>query len=114
MGRDPVEQGAADLFSTGTVRDASSSAAKPTAAAKPVTEIATQRHVLPKNLRHAIAQLSDEELDTLCEVAVNEAKRRRRLRWSTGAESTPSSRHPINSMAKRAPHRPQVSIAEAR
>jgi hypothetical protein len=75
MGRDPAEQGAPDLFWTDMVRDASSSATKPTAAAPPVADTSTQRHVLPKNLRHAVAQLSNEELDALCEVAVEEAKR---------------------------------------
>jgi predicted DNA-binding protein (UPF0251 family) len=118
MGRDRAEQGALDLFSTDMVRGASSSAIKPTVAAQPVADTSTQRHVLPKNLRHALTQLSDEELDELCEVAVDEAKRRRRLRWSTGAESTRSSRRPSRSMANRAastdktPRRRQVSIAE--
>jgi transposase-like protein len=115
MGRDPQET--PDLFSTDTVRDAFSSATKP-AAAEPIADTSTQLDVLPKNLRHAVAQLSDEELDELCEVAVDEAKRRRRLRWSTGAESTPSSRRPSGSMAKRArsidktPRRRQANIAE--
>ena len=118
MGRDPAKQEAPDLFSTDMVRDASSSATKPSAAAEPIADTSTQRHVLPKNLRHAVAQLSDEELDELCEVAVGEAKRRRRLRWSIDAESTPSSRRPSGSMANRAastdtaPRRRQVSIAE--
>jgi len=102
MGRDPAEQGAPDLFSTDMVQDASSPATKPTAAAPPVADTSTQRHVLPKNLRHAVAQLSNEELDALCEAAVDEAKRRRRLRWSIGAESTSSSRRPSGSMANRA------------
>jgi len=118
MGREPAEQATPDLFSTDTVRDASSSAAKPTAAAQPVADISTQRHILPKNLRHAVTHLSNEELDELCEVAVDEAKRRRRLRWSTGTEPTPSSRRPSGSMANRAAstdkitRRRQVNIAE--
>jgi hypothetical protein len=32
--------------------------------------------LLPKNLRHAVSQLSDGELDGLCEAAFDEAKRR--------------------------------------
>jgi uncharacterized protein (DUF433 family) len=113
MGRDPGKQGAPNLFSTEMVRDASSSATKPTAAAEPVADTATQRHVLPKNLRHAVAQLSNEELDALCEVAVDEAKRRRRLRWSIGAESTSSSRRPSNRTAStdKTP-RPRYGTAE--
>jgi hypothetical protein len=117
MGRDPAEQGAPDLFSTDMVRDASTSATKPTAA-EPVANASTQRHVLPKNLRQAVTQLSDGELDELCEVAVDEAKRRRRLRWSIDAETTPLSRRPSGSMTKRAPsadkitYRRQVNAAE--
>jgi predicted DNA-binding protein (UPF0251 family) len=113
MGRDPAEQGAPDLFWTDMMRDASSSATKPTAAAPPVADTSTQRHVLPKNPRHAVTQLSNEELDALCEVAVDEAKRRRRLRWSIGAESTSSSRRPSNRAAStdKTP-RPRYSTAE--
>src|ERR1700683_934949 len=113
MGRDPAKQAAPDLFSTDTVRDASSSATKPTAAAQPVADTATQRHVLPQNLRQAVAQLSDEELDALCEVAVDEAQRRGRLPRS--ASSTASAPGPSVLMTKRVPHtgeRRQVNIAE--
>jgi len=118
MRHDLAKQGAPDLFSTDMVRDAFSSATKPTAAAEPIAEASIQRHVLPKNLRQAVAQLSDEELDELCEVAVDEAKRRRSLRWSTDAESMPSSWRPSDSMANRAPstdktsHRRQANTAE--
>jgi hypothetical protein len=117
MGRDPDKQ-ASDLFSADTVRDSSLAATKPTAAAAPVADPSTPRHILPKNLRQAVAQLSDKELDELCEVAVDDAKRRRQLRWSIGAELTPSSRRPSDLMAKRAsltaktPRRRQVSTAE--
>jgi predicted DNA-binding protein (UPF0251 family) len=114
MGREPAEQGAPDLFSTDMVRDASSFATKPTAAASPVADTSTQRHVLPKNLRHAVAQLSNEELDELCEVAVDEAKRRRRLLWSIGAESTPLSRRLANRAAStdKTPRRRKARPAE--
>jgi hypothetical protein len=57
------------------VRDASPS---PTAT-EPIANKSSQRHILPKNLRHAIRQLSDGELDELFEVAFDEAKRRGRL-----------------------------------
>jgi hypothetical protein len=102
MGRDLAEQATPDLFSTDMVRDASSSATKPTPAAAPGADPSTLRHVLPKNLRQAVTQLSDGELDELCEVAFDEAKRRRRLRWSTG-------QRPSGSMAKRARSTDKVS-----
>jgi DNA-binding CsgD family transcriptional regulator len=55
---------------------------------------------LPKNLRHAVKQLSDGELDELFEAAFDETKRRGRLPWSIGAEST-SSRRPSDLLTKR-------------
>jgi hypothetical protein len=43
------------------------------------TRTASQRHILPKSLRHAVRQLNDGELDELLEVTFEEAKRRGRL-----------------------------------
>ena len=98
MGRDPAEQPTPDLFSTGSVRDASPPPKpRPT---EPAADTSSQRHVLPKNLRHAVKQLSDGELDELFEVAFDETKRRGRLPWSIGAEST-SSRRPSDLLTKR-------------
>ena len=98
MGRDPAEQPTPDLFSTGSVRDASPPPKpRPT---EPAADTSSQRHVLPKNLRHAVKQLSDGELDELFEVAFDETKRRGRLPWSIGAEST-SSRRPPDLLTKR-------------
>ena len=98
MGRDPAEQPTPDLFSTGSVRDASPPPKpRPT---EPAADTSSQRHLLPKNLRHAIKQLSDGELDELFEVAFDETKRRGRLPWSIGAEST-SSRRPSDLLTKR-------------
>jgi hypothetical protein len=57
---------------------------------KEATEPASQRHVLPKNLRHAISQLGDRELDELFEAAFDEAKRRGRLPRSARTDVTPS------------------------
>lgn len=114
MGRDPAEQPKPDLFSTDTVRDASPLPTKPTAA-EPTGDASTQRHVLPTNLRHAIKQLSDGELGELCEVAFDEAKRRRRMRWSVEIDATPSSRRPSDIATKRSPatdKRRHVDIAE--
>jgi hypothetical protein len=73
--------------------------------------------ILSKNLRHTVKQLSDGELDELCEAAFDEAKRRRRMRWSIGAEPTPSSRRPSESATKRSlplgnTKRRQVDVAE--
>ena len=78
MGRTPAEQPTPDLFSTDAVRDA---AAPPTKlpAAEATTESATQRHVLPKNLRNAVKHLSDGELDLLHMATLEEMKRRGRM-----------------------------------
>ena len=84
MGRDPDEQVTPNLFSTDTVRDASAALTKPIAAKEAATS--PQRHILPKNLLHAVKQLSDGELDELFEVAFDETKRRGRLPWGLGTE----------------------------
>jgi predicted DNA-binding protein (UPF0251 family) len=98
MGRDPAEQTAPDLFSTNAVRNASPS---PTAT-EPTANKSSQRHILPKNLRHAIRQLSDGELDELFEAAFDEAKRRGRLRRDVETDSAPLSR-PFHLATKRTP-----------
>jgi hypothetical protein len=98
MGRDTVEQ-PPDLFSTGSVGDASPPAEpRPT---EPAADISPQRHVLPKNLRHAVKQLSDVELDELFEVVFDETKRRDRLPRSIGPDSTPASRRSADLLTKR-------------
>ena len=98
MGRDPAKQPTRDLFSTGSVRDASPPPKpRPT---EPAADTSSQRHVLPMNMRHAVKQLSDGELDELFEAAFDETKRRGRLPWSIGAEST-SSRRPSDLLTKR-------------
>ena len=114
MGRHPTERKMPDLFSTATVGDASAPPKLP--AAEATTESATQRHVLPKNHRHAIEQLSDGELDELLEMAFDAEKRRRGLRWSIGRDVTPSSsRRPLELLKKQSPpttKRRRVDIAE--
>jgi hypothetical protein len=115
MGRDPTDQAAPDLFSTDKVRDTSPSPSKPIAATETAADTSTQRHVLPKNLSHAVTQLSDTELDQLCKAAFAEAKRRRRFRWSIGTDLTPSSRRHSDLVTKRAPptdKRREADIAE--
>jgi DNA-directed RNA polymerase specialized sigma24 family protein len=101
MGRDPTEQASPDLFSTDTVRAASAASTIPISAAETTTETPPQRHTLPKNLRHAVTQLSDGELDELFEAAFDEAKRRGRLPRSIGTDSTPSFRRPSDLVTKR-------------
>jgi hypothetical protein len=115
MGRDPAEPAAPDLFSTNTVGDASLSPAKPISAAK--TSAFPQRYVLPKNLGHAVKQLSDGELDELFKAAFHEAKRRGRLPGTVATDSTPSSRRPPDLLTKRSSatdksKRRQVDVAE--
>ena len=93
MGRDPAEPTIPGLLSTDGVKAAVPSS--PTVdAAKGATETASQRHILPKNLRHAISQLSDGELDELFEAAFDETKRRGRLPPSVRTEPTPSALRP--------------------
>jgi DNA-binding NarL/FixJ family response regulator len=113
MGRDPADQTAPDLFSTNVVRDASPS---PTAT-EPTADKSSQRHILPKNLRHAVKHLSDGELDLMHTAAVEEIKRRGRLPPSTETKFAPSSRRPSDLATKRSPatnklQRRQVAVAE--
>jgi hypothetical protein len=84
MGRNPTELTTPDLFSTDEARDASS-APKDQSAAMPVPDTSSQQHILSKNLRHAVKQLSDGELDELIEVVFDEGERRGRLPGSITA-----------------------------
>jgi hypothetical protein len=98
MGRDPTEPVTPDLFSPDTARrDAS---AQPPVPNEPTAENRPQRHVLPKNLRHAVTQLSDGELDELVEVAFDEAKRRDRLPRSIRTDLTRSAHQRIQREAR--------------
>jgi hypothetical protein len=113
MGRDPAEPAIPDLFSTDGVK-----AAAPTSpavdATKEAAETVPQRHILPKNLRHAIGQLSDGELDELFAAAFDEAKRRGRLPPSVRADVTPPAIHQ-SKLTKQLPptaKRRRVEIAE--
>jgi hypothetical protein len=65
-------------------------------------ETAPQRHVLPQNLRHAVKQLNDGELDELFEAAFV-AKLRNRMPRSLGADSMPSSRRASDLVMKQSP-----------
>jgi hypothetical protein len=102
MGRDSAKPAIPDLFSTDGVKAAVPSS--PTMdAAKEAAEVASRRHILPKNLRHAISQLSDGELDELFEAAFDEAKRRGRLPRSVRTDVTPSALRPSEMTTKRSP-----------
>jgi hypothetical protein len=114
MGRDPTEPAIPGLFSTDGVKAAVPSSPK-VDAAKEATEAASQRHVLPKNLRHAICQLSDGELDELFEAAFDEAKRRDRLPPSVRTEMPSTALRPPELTTKRLPQadkRRRVDIPE--
>jgi hypothetical protein len=114
MGRNPVEPLIPGLLSTDGVKAAVSSS--PTVnAPKDANETASRRHILPKNLRRAISQLSDGELDELFEAAFDEAKRRGRLPPSVGSEIPSSATRPPELMTRRLPptgKRRRVDIAE--
>jgi hypothetical protein len=114
MGSDPAEPAIPGLLSTDGAKAAVPSS--PTVgAAKEASEFASQRHVLPKNLRHAITQLSDGELDELYEAAFDEAKRRGRLPQGVRTDVTPPAPRPPKLTTKRLPpntNRRQADIAE--
>jgi len=96
MGSQPAEQ-PPDLFSTSSVRDT----ALPTEPNPREPAVDPQRHVLPKNLRHAVKHLSDGELDELFEVVFDETKRRGRLTWSIEPDPTEASRRSSTPLTKR-------------
>jgi hypothetical protein len=116
MGRDRTDQAAPDLFSTtNAVRDASATSAKPISATEAAPDTSSQRHILPKNLRHAVKHLSNGELDELVEVVFDEAKRRGRLPRNVETDLGPSSRRPSELATKPTPptnKRRKVNIAE--
>jgi hypothetical protein len=114
MGRDPTEAAIPGLLSADEAKAAVPSSAS-AGATKEATEAISQRHVLPKNLRHAISKLSDGELDELFEAAVDEAKRRGRLPPSVRTELSSSALRPSELTTKRSrptAKRRQVDIAE--
>jgi len=82
MGRNPTER-TPDLFSA--------------------TETASQRHVLPKNLRNAVKHLSDGELDLMYAATLEELKRRGRIPQGVEAVSHagPDSTKPESATEKR-------------
>jgi predicted DNA-binding protein (UPF0251 family) len=80
-----------------------------------VADAASQRHILPKNLRHAVKHLSDGELDELIEVAFDEGERRGRLPRSVRTDEPPLALRPSELTTRRLPptaKRRQVDMAE--
>ena len=75
MGRDPAKRAEPNLFSVDEVPPAAPTVPM-AGTTKEATGPARQRYILPKNLRQAVKQLNDEELDELFEVAFDEALRR--------------------------------------
>jgi hypothetical protein len=115
MGRDN-DQPTPDLFSADTARELSTVSTK-LSATEPATDKSLQRHVLPKNLRHAIEQLNDGELDELFAVAFDEAKRRGRLPSTLARNSAPLSQRSSESVRRRssgdkASHQRKMEIPE--
>ena len=113
MGRDPDEPAIPGLFSTEEAKAADPSPTVDTT--KEATETTSQRHILPKNLRHAISQLSDGELDELFEAAFDEAKRRGRFPPRARTEISSSALRPPELTTNRLPRidkRRRVDIAE--
>ena len=76
MGRNPTER-TPDLFSAAAVED--TPAPPKLLGTEAATETASQRHVLPKNLRNAVKHLSDGELDVMYAATLEEMKRRGRI-----------------------------------
>jgi hypothetical protein len=99
-----------DLFSHAPAREPSAPSQNPPssslAVAKAVNNLASPRHVLPKNLTAAVRHLTDQELDQLLSAVLDEQKRRRhkpseqisdKQRIETG--SSPLTRGQINAVS---------------
>lgn len=99
MGRESTQQTKPDLFSTDTVREASAASIKSGSDRTATVPSASQRHVLPENLDLAVKQLNDDELMQLIEVALKEAKGRRKSLLQTEGSAQPSS--PTETVQKR-------------
>ena len=120
MGRNPTER-TPNLFSAAAVGDTSAPPKLPGTEA--ATEIASQRHVLPKNLRNAVKHLSDGELNLMYAATLEEMKRRGRIPQgleavshagpdSTKPESAPTEKRHAN--AAEAPLTPgQLNLVRA-
>ena len=78
MARKPGDKNSPDLFSTDAIRHSSPPPPK-SGAAKPTSETAPHRHILPKDLGNAVKHLSEGELDLLLAATLEEIKRRGKM-----------------------------------
>ena len=85
MAREPGDKTSPDLFSTDAIRHSSPPPPK-SRAAKPTSETAPQRYILPKDLGNAVKHLNDSELDLLLAAMLEEIKRRGKMLPSVGAD----------------------------
>ena len=112
MGREGNQQTTPDLFSADEVRETSAASIKSGSDKAARVPSASQRHVLPENLDHAVKQLTDDELTQLLEVALQEAKQRGKSPLSAGGDSMQSSRPTEQAKIENASRRKQVEVAE--
>src|SRR5277367_5744491 len=89
MGRESTQKTTPDLFSTDAVRDVSAELMERTSDRATAAATPSKRHILPENLDHAVAQLNDDELIQLIEVALKEAKRRGKSQLQTEGSAQP-------------------------
>jgi DNA-binding NarL/FixJ family response regulator len=90
MGRESTQHTTPDLFSTDGVREKSAAPIKSGSDKAATVPSASQRHVLPENLDHAVKQLTDDELMQLVEAALKEAKQRGKSLSQTTGSMQPS------------------------
>jgi hypothetical protein len=107
MGRESTQQTTPDLFSTDEVREVSAASIRSGSNRAARVPSASQRHVLPENLGHAVKQLTDDELMQLVKVALQEAKHRGKL-----PDPMQSSRQTEEAKIENASKRKQVEVAE--
>ena len=81
MGRESTQQ------TTPEVRETSAASIKSGSDKAARVPSASQRHVLPENLDHAVKQLTDDELMQLVEVVLQEAEQRGKSPLSTNGAS---------------------------
>jgi DNA-directed RNA polymerase specialized sigma24 family protein len=113
MGRVSNQQTTPDLFSTADeVREASAASIRSGSDRAATVPSASQRHVLPENLEHAVKQLTDDELMQLLDVALQEAKQRGKSPFRTGGDPMQSSRQTEEAKIENASKRKRVEVAE--
>jgi hypothetical protein len=118
MRRESTQHTTPDLFSTAEVREASAASIKSGSDTAAKVPFVSQRHVLPKNLDFAVRQLTDDELMQLLEVALQEAKQRRKSLFGIGRDPIMQSSRQTEELTLKHPkienasNRKQVEVAE--